>query len=499
MTEEIAATPQIGQFVEEEEDKEAFRSEVVENDAPIVISEEDNKRVLRKIDLYILPLAALVYWCQYVDKRGLSFAAIFGLQTDLGLKGQEYSWASSIFYFGTLTSQFVSLKILHMTSVKVYVGVTVVLWGGVMMAQAAPQNAKDLLAVRYLLGVTEGSAYPAFVVLISFWYRKAEHPARFAALYGADIIAQGVGGLMLYGLSSIKGALAGWRIAMLIVGGLSIVIGLLFAYLTPTNAESAWFLTKEDRQIAVDRVALEHASAESREWRWDQFWETLKDPKFYIIICWSFLVCACTVLNFGTLILNGLGYSTFITAVLQLPACAIQAVCMMFAVFGCKYFPNRRGFVQSGLAIIPLIGAILLQTLPYGENKWPLAGALWLTTCNQGIVVVNLSIISSNIKGHTRKTMFSSFYYVGYAVGCIVGPQLFRAEEKPLYRTAMRAIAGMYGAYIVLMLLFTYLCSRENNRRDKLAEEGMEEAQPKQAAHLDNQSDVKDLSLRYVL
>ncbi|ODO07446.1 hypothetical protein L198_01025 [Cryptococcus wingfieldii CBS 7118] len=121
------------------------------------------------------------------------------------------------------------------------------------------------------------------------------------------------------------------------------------------------------------------------------------------------------------------------------------------------------------------------------------------TTCYQGIVVVNLSIISSNIKGHTKKTTFSSFYYVGYAVGCIVGPQLFLAEEKLLYRTAMRAIAGMYGAYIVLMLLFTYLCWRENNRRDKLAEEGMEEAQPKQAAHLDNQWGVKDLSLRYVL
>ncbi|WWC58767.1 uncharacterized protein I303_101311 [Kwoniella dejecticola CBS 10117] len=461
---------------------------------PIEVSEEDNKRVLRKIDCVVLPLASLVYFCQYLDKRGLSFAAIFGLQKDLNLKGQDYSWASSIFYFGTLASQFLSIKILHMFSVRAYVGVTVVLWGGVMMAQAAPQNARDLLALRFLLG-----AYPAFVVLISFWYCKAEHPARFAALYGADIIAQGFGGLFLYGLSSIKSSIQGWRIAMMVAGGLSIIIGLLFTWLVPVNAKGAWFLTEKDRQIAIDRVAREHASAESREWRWDQCWDTLKDVRFYLTFLWAFCLCACTVLQFGTLILNGLGYSTFITTVLQLPSCGLQMVCLGIAVAACRYFPNKRGYVQVCLAFIPFIGAILLQTLPYGENKWPLAGALWLTTCNQGIVVVNLSIISSNIKGHTRKTLFSTFFYIDYATGSICGPQLFLAQEKPLYRTAMRAIVGLYVVYMVTMASFTVLCRLENRRRDSLAAAGDESAVAKPGTALDNKSDVQDLSFRYVL
>ncbi|OCF41264.1 hypothetical protein I317_04922 [Kwoniella heveanensis CBS 569] len=485
--------------LEDTKDKEAFNNENVnEIYEPIEFTEDDNRRVLRKIDLVVLPLASLVYFCQYLDKRGLSFAAIFGLKKDLHLQGQDYSWASSIFYFGTLASQFLSIKILHMFSVRVYVGATVVLWGGVMMAQAAPQNAGDLLALRFLLGLMEGSAYPAFVILISFWYRKAEHPARFAALYGADIVAQGLGGLFLYGLSSIKGSLAGWRIAMLIAGGLSIVIGLGFSYLVPTDAKNAWFLTERDRQIAVDRVALEHASAQSKEWKWDQFWDTMKDPRFYLTIIWSFCLCACTVLNFGTLILNGLGYSTFITTVLQLPACGMQLVCLGLAVLACKYYPNRRGYIQAAFATIPLLGSILLQVLPF-ENKWPLAGALWLTTCNHAIVITNLSIISSNIKGHTRKTLFSSFYYVGYATGSIVGPQLYFDKEAPLYRTAMRSISGLYGAYIVTMLLFTFMCKWENARRDKLAAEGNQDAIARPATGYDNESDVKDLSFRYVL
>lgn len=148
-----------------------------------------------------------------------------------------------------------------------------------MMVQAAPQNAAGLHAARFFLGLAESSAYPAFVVLISVWYRKGEHTGRFAALYGADIIAQGIGGLLLFGLASINGVIAGWRIAMLIAGAMSIVVGLVFAWLTPAKIKNAWFLTPEERQIAHDRVAAEHASGETKQWSWPQFYKSLMDPR----------------------------------------------------------------------------------------------------------------------------------------------------------------------------------------------------------------------------
>jgi len=36
----------------------------------------------------------------YIDKTTLSYAAIFGIKKDLDLHGTDYSWLSSIFYFG---------------------------------------------------------------------------------------------------------------------------------------------------------------------------------------------------------------------------------------------------------------------------------------------------------------------------------------------------------------------------------------------------------------
>jgi hypothetical protein len=79
----------------------------------------DEKRLKRKIDRRILPLLGICYffYCMSVltetndmkltrvvdvDKTTLSYAAIFGIRDDLNLTGEEYSWLSSVFYFGWL-------------------------------------------------------------------------------------------------------------------------------------------------------------------------------------------------------------------------------------------------------------------------------------------------------------------------------------------------------------------------------------------------------------
>ena len=64
----------------------------------------------------ILPYLAVCYCFFYIDKTTLSYAAIFGIKEDLKLVGKEYSWLSSIFYFGFLVS-----NLLPQTSVGVHV------------------------------------------------------------------------------------------------------------------------------------------------------------------------------------------------------------------------------------------------------------------------------------------------------------------------------------------------------------------------------------------
>ena len=74
-------------------------------DHPIHVTASDNARVLRKIDLTILPILLTVYCLQYLDKATLSYASVFGLLKDANLQGEDYSWLGSIVYVAQLIFQ----------------------------------------------------------------------------------------------------------------------------------------------------------------------------------------------------------------------------------------------------------------------------------------------------------------------------------------------------------------------------------------------------------
>ncbi|GAA5913435.1 hypothetical protein JCM5296_003631 [Sporobolomyces johnsonii] len=457
------------------------------------------RRVIRKLDCTVLIMFTLIFGLNYLDKIGLSYAAIFGMKTDLHLVGQDYSWCSSIFYFGQFLFEYPAIWLLHKLPIRTFVAVTIIIWSIVVGCQAAANDFAGMMAVRFFLGMAEGAVAPAFVLLVSFFYRKAEQPIRIAVFVSANAIAQICGALLLYGCGSIKnGAIEGFRISYLICAAITLVAGIGFLLLVPSSPATAWFLNAEEREVAVHRVASERASGAHSEFVWTQVWATLKDVKFYLVFLWAFFVCITSVISFGSIVINGFGFTPFKTILVGLPGPAIQLATIWIGAGALWLWPNSRAWTQMALMLVPLVGVIMMKALPY-SHKWALTGGYWLATCNSSVYVVNMSLIASNFKGHTRKTMVSTVYFIGYCVGCICGPQLFLSRESPLYKTAMATIIAMYILYFLAMLAFRQLCARENNRRDRLAADGVEEAKPRLASEEDNRTDIEDLAFRYVL
>jgi hypothetical protein len=64
-----------------------------------------------------------------VDKVALGTAAILGIRTDLGLVGQEYSWCSSLIFFGQLATVFPALFVMQKYATGKVVAVNVMIWG----------------------------------------------------------------------------------------------------------------------------------------------------------------------------------------------------------------------------------------------------------------------------------------------------------------------------------------------------------------------------------
>ncbi|KAI4170897.1 MAG: hypothetical protein LQ343_004661 [Gyalolechia ehrenbergii] len=64
------------------------------------LDEATSKRLLKRIDLHLMPLLCVIYGLNYLDKTTLSYASVMNIKKDINLIGDDYQWLGSMFYFG---------------------------------------------------------------------------------------------------------------------------------------------------------------------------------------------------------------------------------------------------------------------------------------------------------------------------------------------------------------------------------------------------------------
>ncbi|KAJ4358861.1 hypothetical protein N0V95_002714 [Ascochyta clinopodiicola] len=134
-------------------------AELLASGERIVVTTAENKRVLHKIDLIILPILLSVYCLQSLDKTALSYASVFGLIEDANLdpNSDQYSWLGSIVYIAQLVMQPLVAFFLVKVPIGKFVGVMVLTWGVILCGMAGAHNFAGLVATRFLLGTFEAA------------------------------------------------------------------------------------------------------------------------------------------------------------------------------------------------------------------------------------------------------------------------------------------------------------------------------------------------------
>lgn len=121
----------------------------------VTLTPEDNARVLRKIDLRLLPIVLCVYFLQALDKTTLAYASVFGLIEDVGLHGLQYSWLGSVVYLAQLAAQPLVAYLLVKLPLGKFLAGTVFLWGTTLACMTAAKSFPGLLVARMFLGAFE--------------------------------------------------------------------------------------------------------------------------------------------------------------------------------------------------------------------------------------------------------------------------------------------------------------------------------------------------------
>lgn len=456
------------------------------------------RKVFRKVDFAILPVIAVCYVFYYVDKTTLSYAAIFGIKDDLDLKGDEYSWLSSIFYFGFIIWSFPSNYLMLRSPVAKYLGFNIFLWGAFLMIQAACQQFWSLAIVRALGGAAEAISDPAFMLITSMWYTRKQQPVRIGIWYTANGIGVAVGGLLGYGIGQIKGSLPSWKYEFLIIGAACASWGIYIMIFVPDSPMDAKFLSERQKKILVLKLQENQTGISSNVFKRHQFIEAIIDIKIWLFF---FIGMFANVpnggfSNFGTLIIQGFGFSTLGTTLLQIPYGAVISLSILLAVYiNDRLLPPGKGrCLMVVLFMLPnLSGAFGLYFLP-DDNQVGRLICYYLSGPYNAAFVLFLSLSTSNVAGHTKKITANALLFIGVCTGNIVGPFFYKSSQAPRYPLGMGSLLFSHFMEIGLVCALGFCYWYENKRRDR---ENAGTEQDLSNAFMD-MTDKENKNLRYV-
>ncbi|KAI0152690.1 putative MFS allantoate transporter [Xylariaceae sp. FL1272] len=451
---------------------------------------EEERKLVRKIDLMILPYLAVCYAFFYIDKTTLSYAAIFGIKDDLHLVGTQYSWLSSVFYFGFLFWAFPTNFLMQHFPIGKYLGVNIFLWGFFLMLQAAATNFGSLLALRFLAGAAEACADPSFMLITSMWYTRKQQPVRIGLWYTANGCGIALGGLLGYGIGSIRGALPSWKYEFLIIGALCSIWGIVMFIFLPDSPVKAKCLSRAEKRMAVQRLRENQTGVENKHLKGHQVREAFMDIKLYLFFALGLVgnVPNGGFSNFGTLIIQGFGYSQLVTTLLQIPYGVLIALSILICVFLNDRFVNRRCMFILIFLIPNLAGAFGLHYIPRDKPVGRLI-AYYLTGPYNAAFVLILSLQTANTAGHTKKVVTNAVLFLGYCTG-----------NAPVYELGIWSIIVSHLLEALVITLFWIIFRFENRRRDRVqsAMEGGLEGRYLETTAFADMTDRENLNFRYI-
>ncbi|OHW92198.1 allantoate permease [Colletotrichum incanum] len=434
---------------------------------------EEEKAVLKRINLRVLPLILGAYFFQQLDKSSLSYVSIFGFQEDANLHGRQYSWLGSILYIAQLVWQPAAAFILVKLPNGKVIAAAIFLWGSSLAIMTSCTNFGSLLGLRFLLGTFEAMIAPSCLAVTTTWWRRSEQTlvtSSWNAMNGVTFI---VGSLFTYGLGHIESdKLYKYQIIFLFCGLLTVTYSFIVLVLMPDSPMSAKYLTEREKIIAVERLRANQMGIQSGVWRWDHVWETFMDLKTW---CWFILVIAISIASggistFGNLIVKSFGYNSFQTILFNIPFGVIQII----AIMGSGWIATRtqrKGLVIAGIAVIPAIGTILMLTVPR-QHKGVLLFGYYLVSTLAAITPLIYTWQAQNTAGDTKKKTTSAVVFIGMCTGNIIGPLLYSVDDAPVYRPGlisnlvMFILVAFMGALIPLYL--KYLNVQHAKRREAL-------------------------------
>jgi MFS family permease len=311
-----------------------------------------------------------------------------------------------------------------------YIGVNIVLWGGLVMLHAVCENFSGFYALRFFLGMLEACVSPSLILIVSMWYKQNERASRIAWFYAGNLSTSIVGGAVAYGVTFYQGSIAQWKLLYLVLGALAVLNGVLVIFFLPDSPNTARFLSEEEKIAALERVRLDQAGTHNKKIKRYQVVETFKDVRTWIM----FVIILCIGIPngglsaFTNIITQSFGWTERQTLLLDMPRAPIGG----FAVVAVGWLSDRlkdRMTLVLLFTLPTLIGFVILTAMQNSGQKGVLEFAFLFQYVSAPCFPLCYAWNASNTGGHTKKNTVNAFTL--FTVRKLMGKRVTRAMWYP--------------------------------------------------------------------
>ncbi|GBB97569.1 hypothetical protein RclHR1_03000012 [Rhizophagus clarus] len=428
------------------------------------------RKLLRKIDLRLLPIIFASFFVACLDRSNIGNARLAGIEKDLNLNDQQFQIVLAMFFVGEVAMKIPSNLLLHKFTPSVWIPFIMLLWSITTCCMATVKNFEELCFTRLFLGLTEAGMLPGVMYLLSMWYSSEDLATRITIFYCGGALAGAFGGFISFIITgNMNGTfgIEGWRWLLLVEGICSLIISIIAYFLLPDFPSRAKFLTTQERNLILNRLEIPNEpykedNRSSEEYSKDGILLAFSDWKtYYMMIMKTFsgIVLNSIALHLPTIV-NSMIDNTLQSQILTVPpyifACGFS---LLMALHSDK--TKERPIHLSIAAIISSIGFIILgtshniivsylATVLCTSGLWSLSPILltWVTDIfafpqEKRLVAQAMVLTLSNLSG-------------------IISSNLYPKSDGPTYFFGNIFNASLLGLVILLAIIMRYILNRTN-------------------------------------
>ncbi|RYP63667.1 hypothetical protein DL771_009155 [Monosporascus sp. 5C6A] len=217
------------------------------------------RKLVQKIDFFILTFCCLSYFTNYLDRSNLNNAYVSGMREDLNFVGNQLNVINTCFTVGYIIGQIPANLSLHYVKPRYFFPVCMVVWAGLTMTTASVSKPQSIMVIRFFQGIAEATTFVGTHYILGSWYTERELGKRSGIFTASGLAGTMIGGYIqtgIYHSMNGKHGLAGWRWLFIIDGVITLpvaIYGFIFFPDTPQTTQ-AFYLTDGERRLAVSRV-----------------------------------------------------------------------------------------------------------------------------------------------------------------------------------------------------------------------------------------------------